>query len=176
MYISTLHGPREGLQRYQDHIDHHLLSFDHNGETITTWQKKDGISPLFHQSFFDSLPTTRFDCIWFFFFPHRWWWIGICGKTQAMVFTPHRIVRSQAQHTSESKTTIQDRANNVSPIIIKLWNFWQRGRLWFGFSESSGSIWLFFNNNASLAPPPWFDITISLMIAYLQYLHFILSP
>ena len=36
MYISTLHGLREGLQQYQDHIDHHLLSFDPNDDTIMT--------------------------------------------------------------------------------------------------------------------------------------------
>ena len=34
MYISTPHGPREGVQRYQDHIDHHLPSFDPNSATI----------------------------------------------------------------------------------------------------------------------------------------------
>ena len=102
----------------------------------------------------------------------HWWWIGMYasrpgyGKRSA-----YRIVGgTSATHLQVPPYKIQDRAKNVFPIIFKLWNFWQRGRLWFGFSEPSGSIWLFFNNNASLAPPPWFDITISLMIAYNTYI------
>ena len=173
MYISTPHGPREGLQRYQDHIDHHLFSFDPNDATFMT--NRTGSHRYPTKSFFDSLPSARFDCIWFLFPPLVMNW-DMRQNPGYGIYTAQGIVGgTSATHLQVPPYKIQDRANNVFPIIIKLWNFWQRGRLCFGFSELSGSIWLFFNNNASLAPPPWFNITLSLMIIALQYLQLFCS-
>ena len=66
--------------------------------------------------------------------------------------------------------------------------FWQQGTLWMGFQDRrypyiiQFTNWMPFNwqygkqpQPFSLpTPPPWFDITILLMIVALQYLHFIL--
>ena len=138
MYISTPHGPREGLQQYQDHIDHHLLSFDPNDATIMT--NRTGSHRYPTKSFFDSLPTAGFDCIRLFP-PLVMNWDMRQQHRATVYYTAYGIVGgTSATHLQVPPYKIQDRANNVSPIIIKFETFGSGGKLCFGFSESSGSI------------------------------------